>query len=134
LRSGVGWRDGYCGQTMPLGGRETQEGLALATGEPLVMDDLHTETRFRPSQLLRHHGVRSSVLVVISTRGVPFGLLGVHTARRRQFTGDEVHFMLSVASALGMAVERLQSEAQMQKLATFAQLNPNPALELAADS
>jgi len=133
LCAGVGWRNGSLGQTMPRGDNATQDGLTLRTGEPLVITDLRSETRFRPSALLRSHGVTSSINVVISTRGVPFGLLGVHTAQRREFTGDEVHFVLSVASALGMAVERLQSEARMHKLATFAQLNPNPALEFSAD-
>jgi signal transduction histidine kinase/FixJ family two-component response regulator/HAMP domain-containing protein len=133
LSAGVGWRDGCIGNTTPLGDASTQDGFALATGEPLVVTDLSSEMRFRPSLLLRSHEVTSSISVVISTRGVPFGLLGAHTSRHREFTGDEVHFMLSVAAALGMAVERLQSEAQMLKLATFAQLNPNPALELSAD-
>jgi len=133
LRAGVGWRSGCVGQTMPLGDTTTQEAFALGTGEPLVVADLRAENRFLVNPLLRSHGVTSSINVVISTRGVPFGLLGAHTARRREFTGDEVHFMLSVASALGMAVERLLSEVQLHKLATFAQLNPNPALELSAD-
>jgi len=130
LTAGVGWRDGCVGQTLQLGDATTQDGFALSTGEPLVVSDLASDPRFRPSLLLRSHGVTSGISVVISTRGVPFGLLGAHTSRRREFTGDEVHFMLSVASALGMAVQRLQSEAEMLKLATFAQLNPNPAFEL----
>jgi signal transduction histidine kinase/CheY-like chemotaxis protein len=133
LRAGTGWRSGTVGRTDPLGGTHTHEGYALATGEPVVVNDFRTEKRFPPGALLTEHGVRSSITVAIRTRGVSFGLLGVHTSRRREFTGDEVHFILSVASALGMAVERLMAEAQIQKLATFAQLNPNPALELAAD-
>jgi len=133
LTAGVGWRDGCVGQAFPLGDATTQDGLALSTGEPLVINDLGKDRRFRPSPLLRSHGVISSITVVISARGVPFGLLGVHTSRPREFTGDEVHFMLSVASELGMAVQRLLAEAQMHKLATFAQLNPNPALEFSAD-
>src|SRR5207244_929724 len=52
---------------------------------------------------------------------------------RRTFTEDEVHFLLSVATLITMTIERQRAEAGMHKLAVFAQLNPNPAMELAAD-
>jgi signal transduction histidine kinase/ActR/RegA family two-component response regulator len=133
LRAGVGWRAGWLGKSVALGGPNTHEGLALKTGEPVIVNHPERDRQLSPSELLREHGVRSSVTVAISTRGVPFGVLSVHTARERNFTGDEVHFLLSVAAALGMAVDRLQAEAEIQKLATFAQLNPNPALELKGD-
>src|SRR5207302_1090197 len=44
-----------------------------------------------------------------------------------------VHFLLSIATLLAMAVEQNRAEREMQKLAAFAQLNPNPAMELALD-
>src|SRR5262249_2709969 len=71
--------------------------------------------------------------VAISAQGLAYGVLGAHTAQNRSFTGDEVHFLLAVATILAMAVARNRTEAELQKLAAFAQLNPNPALELAAD-
>ena len=95
--------------------------------------DLRAETRFQPSPLLRDHGVVSGVTVVISTRQGPHGVLGVHSTRARTFTGDEVHFLLAVATVLAVALERLRADADLQKLAAFTQLNPNPAMELAPD-
>jgi signal transduction histidine kinase/ActR/RegA family two-component response regulator len=83
---------------------------------------------------LLEHGVRSGITVAISGHGRPFGLLGVHTTHHRIFSEDEVHFLLSVATLLSMAVERNRAETELQKLAAFAQLNPNPAMELAADA
>jgi two-component system, cell cycle sensor histidine kinase and response regulator CckA len=76
--------------------------------------------------------VISGVTVAVSGLGQAFGVLGAHTAQRRDFTEDEVHFLLAVATVLAMAVARKQAESKMEKLAAFAQLNPNPAMELSA--
>jgi signal transduction histidine kinase/CheY-like chemotaxis protein len=48
----------------------------------------------------------------------------------RKFSEDEVHFLSSVATLLAMAIERHRAGTELQKLAAFAQLNPNPAMEL----
>jgi len=84
--------------------------------------------------LLLDHGVVSCISVAIASHGLTFGILGAHTTRRRKFTEDEVQFMVAVATVLSIAVEREQAEARRQKLAAFAQLNPNPAMELGADA
>jgi len=60
-------------------------------------------------------------------------VLAVFSKCKRVFTPDEVQFLLTTANTIGMASERRRAEAAMEKLAAFAQLNPNPALEFAAD-
>jgi len=40
---------------------------------------------------------------------------------------------LNVPAVLAMAVARKRAEAELERLALFAQLNPNPAMELAQD-
>jgi signal transduction histidine kinase/HAMP domain-containing protein/ActR/RegA family two-component response regulator len=131
LRAGMGWKDNCVGRATVKADSHWQEGYTLDTGEPVVVGDLRAETRFQPSPLLRDHGVVSGVTVVISTRQGPHGVLGVHSTRARTFTGDEVHFLLAVATVLAVAIERLRADADLQKLAAFTQLNPNPAMELA---
>jgi signal transduction histidine kinase/CheY-like chemotaxis protein/HAMP domain-containing protein len=133
LRSGTGWKTGCVGNATASAERNNQPGYTLSSGEPVIVEDFRTEKRFRKTQLLEQHGVVSGATVAIATRQLPFGVLGVHTSRQRVFTGDEVHFLLAVATALGLAVERSRAEATLQKLAVFAQLNPNPVMELAAD-
>jgi signal transduction histidine kinase/ActR/RegA family two-component response regulator/HAMP domain-containing protein len=133
LRSGTGWKKGSVGNTIVETGREYQPGFTLGSGEPVVVEDYKTETRFKVTPLVSEHGIVSGLTVAILTRQLPFGVFGAYTGRRRSFTGDEVHFLLAVATALGMAVERNRAEANMQKLAVFAQLNPNAAMELADD-
>src|SRR5207302_706464 len=112
----------------------TQSGFTLTAGEPVVVENLPGETRFRGSTLLLDHGIKSGITVAISGNGRAFGILGAHTAQTRKFTEDEVHFLLSVATLLAMAIERNRAEADLQQLAAFAQINPNPAMELKSDA
>ena len=133
LQAGVGWKPGYVGKAVIPADPQTEAGFALTSGEPVAFNYLPGETRFRGSSLLIDHGVTSGVAVAVSGHGQAFGLLGASTARRRQFTEDEIHFLFSLATVLAMAVERIRAETELQKLAAFAQLNPNPALELNED-
>jgi len=133
LCSGVGWKDGLIGRASFPADPRTQAGFTLTAGEPVVVDDLRTETRFGGATLLIEHGVVSGVTVAISEQGQAFGVLGAHTTHRRRFSEDEVHFLLAVATVLAMAVARRRAEAELEKLAAFAQLNPNPAMELSSD-
>jgi len=130
LRAGFGWQEGLVGVASEPTDLKTQTGFTLTAGEPVVVEDFGSETRFKSSDLLSSHGVISGVTVVISGHGRAYGILGAHATRRRTFTEDEVHFMLAVATVLAMAVERNRAEIQLKKLAAFAQLNPKPALEL----
>ncbi|HWQ90279.1 MAG TPA: ATP-binding protein, partial [Clostridia bacterium] len=98
--------------------------------EPVVVLDLASDVRFVGSPLLMEHGVVSGMTVSISGHGQAFGVLGAHTTRRREFTEDEVHFLLAVGTVLAMGAARNSTLAEMEKLAAFAQLNPNPAMEL----
>lgn len=134
LRAGVGWKPGCVGTVTVSANPDSQCGFTLATGEPLVVQDLNQETRFQASPLLRDHGVVSGVTVTISSRDRPFGVLGIHARQVRVFSGDEVNFLVAVSAALASAIERVRAEAELQRLAAFAQLNPNPAMELTSDA
>ena len=134
LRAGVGWKEGTVGFATVPADPATQSGYTLTAGEPVVVENLPGETRFRVSPLLLDHGIKSGLTVVISGNGRAYGILGAHTAQSRKFTEDEIHFLLSVATLLAMAIERNRAEADLQKLAAFAQINPNPAMELKSDS
>jgi signal transduction histidine kinase/ActR/RegA family two-component response regulator/HAMP domain-containing protein len=133
MQAGAGWKSGSTGKaTLPADNR-SQAGFTLGSGEPIVVADLRAETRFIMSPLLMDHGVISGVTIAIPTHDRPFGVFCVHTTKLRNFTGDEVQFLLACATAVGMAVARKRADAEVQKLAAFTQLNPNPALEFAAD-
>ncbi|HEX4201569.1 MAG TPA: PAS domain S-box protein, partial [Chthoniobacterales bacterium] len=106
LRAGVGWREGSVGKaSLPIG-LGSHGGFTLLSSSPVVVEDLRTETRFKAPAFFLEHDIRSGVSVIIHGRGKPYGILGAHTKRRRSFTGDDVHFLQSIADALAAAIER----------------------------
>jgi len=133
LRAGIGWNTGRVGSNVIEARGSSQAAFVLNSGYPVVISDMRYERRFIAPNILLENSVVSGVCLVIATRHRPYGILGVYTTAARQFTGDEVQFLLAVANAIGMAAERRRTEAELQKLAAFAQLNPNPAMELAPD-
>ena len=110
LRAGVGWNDGYVGRATVAAGRESDAGYTLLWLQPVIVNDLRTETRFRVPPLLVEHGVVSGVSVAIHGDSQPFGVLGAHTTERRAFTADEVSFLQAIANVLALAVERIRAE------------------------
>ncbi|HZL77560.1 MAG TPA: ATP-binding protein, partial [Candidatus Limnocylindrales bacterium] len=56
-----------------------------------------------------------------------------HTTHRREFSPDDVQFLLAIATVVGMGTERIKAEAETDKLATFVKENPSAALELSGD-
>jgi PAS domain S-box-containing protein len=110
LWAGIGWKAGVLGRATVSVGADSQAGYTLVSEEPVLVDDLRTESRFRGSQLLHEHGVISGVSVIIRGRERPRGILDVHTARQRHFTTDDVSFLLSVANLLAAAMENRDAQ------------------------
>lgn len=132
MRAGTGWKKGITGVAVVNADPRSQAGFTLTSGEPVVISDLRREMRFSSDPILGEHRVVSGVSVSIVTRGEPYGVLAVYTSRRREFNSDDVQFLLAVANALAIAVQHSRAEAELRKVADFARLNPNPAMELNA--
>jgi PAS domain S-box-containing protein len=121
LRAGVGWKEGSVGKiSLPIG-LGSHGGFTLLSSSPVVVEDLRTETRFKAPTFFLEHGIRSGVSVIIHGRGKPYGILGAHTRRRRSFTGDDVHFLQSVADALAAAIERRELEEELLNVSSREQ-------------
>ena len=116
MRAGAGWREGLVGQVREGAGLDSEAGYTLLAAEPVIVEDLSTETRFRPPLLLVEHGVVSGVTVVIAGRGGPFGVLGVHTRDRRTFSEDDVNFLQAVANVLAMRIEREEADKKLEEV------------------
>jgi two-component sensor histidine kinase len=116
LVAGVGWTHGLVGRAMVGIEQESQAGYTLLKTEPVVVEDLRTETRFSGPQLLHDHRVRSGMSVVIA--GVeqrPFGVFGVHTPEARTFDGFDAGLLVSIANIVANAA-RHHRAAERQKL------------------
>src|SRR5690606_16632763 len=90
-------------------------GYTLKLGEPVIVEDLYTEERFAGPPLLKEHNVKSGLTVVLQGAAQPYGVLGVHTRKKRTFTEQEIHFVQSVAHMLGAAIERHRAEEALRK-------------------
>jgi HTH-type transcriptional regulator, bacterioopsin transcriptional activator and related proteins len=116
LRWGVGWEEGTVGSATVHSDAESQDGYALLaqaallSKEPVIVEDLRKETRFKGSWLLLDHGVTSGLSVAIQGPIKPFGVLGAHTTKQRRFTQEDANFVQSIANILAVAIGRLEAE------------------------
>ena len=91
------------------------------SSSPVIVEDFQTETRFHPPSLFVKHRIRSGISVIIHGRGKPYGVLGAHTAQRRKFTADDIHFLQSVANVLAAAIERRGLEEELLNISSREQ-------------
>ncbi len=133
LRAGVGWMEGLVGQATIGTESDSQAGYTLLSNEPIVVEDLRTESRFSGPPLLFDHQVVSGLSVVISGGGRPFGVFGIHTSERRTFSEDDIHFLQAAANVLAAAIQRKQAEEAAQHLAYHDALTGLPNRTLFED-
>ncbi len=106
VRAGVGWGEGVVGQARIGADLESPAGFALQTGQPVISNDLDQEERFRIPELLRAHGVRSAVNVIIRSKQQIFGVLEADSRESRGFTQDDVKFLQGYATILSFAIDQ----------------------------
>lgn len=129
-RAGVGWKPETVGRATVGAGPDSEAGYTLLMKEPLVVDDLRTETRFSGAPLLREHGVISGMSALIPGEERPFGVLGAYTTTRRAFSQDDVDFLQTVAQMLAVTIarQRLKDDAE-RNAATLARTNAELELQ-----
>ncbi len=101
----------------------THAAYVLETRLPVLVAQLQEETRFRPALSLRDAKVVSSISVLIHGRNRPFGVLGAHSSRSREFTPEDISFLEAVASLLAASLDRARAdEASQRSQASFRAL------------
>lgn len=120
LRAGIGWREGSVGAARIGGGPESPAGLAFASGEPVISNDLAGERRFRAPPLMAAHAIRSAVSVVIRGAAGPFGVLEVDSQEVGAFTAPDATFLEALAHTLALAVDRDRRERELARLAALS--------------
>ncbi|SOE08793.1 PAS domain S-box-containing protein [Hoeflea halophila] len=116
LAAGVGWKPGLIGKAIVGAELESQAGYTLSVNGPVVVPDLSKETRFKGSELMRDHGVCAGMSVAIAgTTSRPFGVIGVHDTRPREYDEGEVAFLQTVANLIA-SYHRQHESAERQTL------------------
>ncbi|WP_436932597.1 PAS domain S-box protein [Halosimplex halobium] len=128
LRQGVGWDEGLVGEaTVSAVADDSQAAYTLRSGDPVVVEDLRDEHRFSGPDLLRDHGVRSGISVVVGSPEEPWGILGTHDTDPASVSQQDVNFVQSVATVLATAINRHRYEErlvrQREQLAALNSLN-----------
>src|SRR5262245_19180578 len=116
LRAAMGSASDLVGQPVGPPSPESLHGYALRTGEPVVVGDLTTETRFKAGPFLERNGAVSGVTVMIHGAARPYGPLGVYSSVFRAFTRDDVNVLQGIANILASAMERTHAEAERAEL------------------
>jgi PAS domain S-box-containing protein len=109
VRARAGFPDHALEGVLPLEAEELPA-QALEADGPVVIVDLAAETRLRPSAVLTKLGIAGAMVAPIGARGRHFGVIGVYSAERRDFSADDVQFLRALANVLGLAVERTRHE------------------------
>jgi signal transduction histidine kinase len=120
VRAGVGWKDDVVGKVKVQATPSSSEGHALATGHPVISEDIATETRFEYADFIKDNGVRAIVNVIIlgADEKPPFGILQVDSKVPRHFLERDTRFLRGYANLIAAAVDRLGAANEMQETQT----------------
>jgi two-component sensor histidine kinase len=115
IRAGVGWEPGVLGTVVLSAEPTTPAGYALHTSRPVTTANLDKEPRFQATEVLRAHGIKSMVNVLIPGADRPFGVLEVDSTKHRRFTEADTNFLHGYAHLLSAAILRLEALRQYKE-------------------
>ena len=133
LVSGVGLPEAMIGEARVPADERSQSGYALATGQPTVVDDWNTETRYQQSALQSQQNMQSAAVVLIQGKAEPYGVLGAGSRALHGFSEADVNFMQAIANVLANAVERRRTEERTRHEALHDPLTGLPNRNLFLD-
>jgi len=108
--AGVGWKPGVVGNATFTLDNASVAGRAMQTAAPVVVEDLPNDPEFRMPPSLREHGIVSVLNVPIRIDGRTWGVLEVDAEEPRIFDEDDVTFLTTMASILGLALLRQETQ------------------------
>lgn len=114
VRAGIGWHDDIVGTARVGADLESPAGFALRTGKPVISNHLENEERFRTPTLLKDHGIRRAMNVILQGEGAPYGVLEVDARSEGAFAENDIPFLQGAANILGMAIERERREQRLK--------------------
>ncbi|RII27763.1 MAG: hypothetical protein CXR31_05925 [Geobacter sp.] len=104
-------------------------GCAARDACRIVAEDIQQTTDPR-TDLVKSFGIRAYACHPLMAHGRVIGTLSFGTRSRDSFSDDALALMRAVADMVAIAMERKRTTAEIERLATFPHLNPNPVIEL----
>jgi GAF domain-containing protein len=90
-------------------------GCVALHGERIIAEDIQNSDDSR-TQLVKSYGVKAYCCHPLMVQGKLIGTLSFGTRTRAEFAGDEISLMKSVSDQVAVAMQRLQTEKQLQHL------------------
>jgi signal transduction histidine kinase len=112
FRAGSGMQEGLSDHTIIPVDSDSLEWATLSSQYPVVVEDIKTDTRFKPLGLILDHAVVSGVGVLMGTVEKPYGIIEVFSRQEQFYSQSDVHFLQSVASVIGMVLRHAYREEQ----------------------
>ncbi|MCW5960623.1 MAG: GAF domain-containing protein [Pyrinomonadaceae bacterium] len=105
LISSYGWSADQITKLQFKADLNNQAGFSIASGfkRPVFVDDWETEERFTRPPAFEEAGIMSGITVLIGSSSRKFGVLSVHSKRKRLFSANESQFMQATANILASA-------------------------------
>jgi diguanylate cyclase (GGDEF)-like protein/PAS domain S-box-containing protein len=125
FRAVRGLRDAVTQTPVPAGSF-SQAGYTILHGTAVTVADWDVEHRFKRSPVLTAEGALSGLTVAVQGRRAPFGVLGLHSVVRREFTSGDVAFAQALANVLGDAFEHQVTEDDIRHRALHDPLTALP--------
>jgi PAS domain S-box-containing protein len=104
---------------------DSAPGFVLASGQPVLVEDYASETRFVVPKAYLDAGLKQAIAVPLSDRGRMIGALAVRSRSALALGEDEVRFLESLANLLATGLQRAHSEEALnhaQRLESVGQL------------
>src|SRR5437764_769419 len=73
-------------------------------GEPIIIPDVRTDSRFQYQEAAKHEGIISALCVPLEVHGRAIGVMRVYTAELTHFHEDDVQFLSVLASLSALAI------------------------------
>jgi PAS domain S-box-containing protein len=106
LRAAIGGQPEQIGVfRLPIG-PDSGAGYAFSTGQPLIIEDLATETRFRPDGIAHRVGAQAGLVVPMQIGDRVIGALSVAHQTPRSLNENDLHLLWLIANQTAIALER----------------------------
>jgi signal transduction histidine kinase len=87
------------------------EAIILRSSYPIVVYELKTDIRFKPSSFLQASGAISGLAVTVGTPQKPYAILEAFSRHHQALSQNDIHFFHSVANILGLFMDAKHHEA-----------------------
>ncbi len=105
----AGW-DASIGEAASTTSQHAMPGYTFAGRQPVIVDDLKTDSRFSEPLPTRLATVVSALSVIVHGRTGPSGVLAAYSQTQRQFSKDDILFLQTMAAVLATADDRQRAD------------------------